>query len=67
MYNWSTNTAKWDKTSDTYQVWQLEQLINFGLNGNKLNLSQVKKYWPHLKLDKYRQKFLELILWPERF
>jgi hypothetical protein len=67
MYNWNTNTTKWNKTSDTYQVWQLEQMINFGLNGNKLDLVQVKKYWMDLKLDKYRQKFLELILWPERY
>jgi hypothetical protein len=62
MYNWNTDTLTWDKTSDSYQIWKLEQLINFGLNGEKLDLKLVKKYWPLLSLDPYRKKFLSFIL-----
>jgi hypothetical protein len=62
MYNWNTNTSKWDKTSDSYQIWKLEQLINFGLNGEKLDLKLVKKYWTQLSLDPLRKKFLKQIL-----
>ena len=63
MYNWNTNTSKWNKKSNSFIVWKLEQLINFGLNGEKLNLKQTKKFWPQLSLDPQRKKFLELILW----
>ena len=66
MYNWNTNTSKWNKRSDSYQIWKLEQLINFGLNGERLNLASIRKYWSKLNLDSHRKKFLELILWPRR-
>lgn len=64
MYNWNTDLSKWDKKSDSYKIWQIEQLINFGLNGEKLDLSSVRKYWAKLDLDPQRKKFLKLILWP---
>ncbi len=67
MYNWNTDTSNWDKKSDSYQIWKLDQLINFGLNGEKLDLKLTKKYWTKLSLDPMRKQFLELILWPERF
>ena len=62
MYNWNTDLSKWDKKSESYIIWQLQQLINFGLNGEKLDLYQVKKYWQKLDLDPQRKKFLKLIL-----
>lgn len=62
MYNWNTDTSKWNKQSDQYQIWKLEQLINYGLNGEKLDLSLVKKYWTKLDLDPQRRKFLGLFL-----
>ncbi len=40
-------------------------MINFGLNGEKLDLKLTKKYWPKLSLDPMRRQFLELILWPK--
>jgi len=64
MYNWNTDISKWDKKSASFQIWKLEQLINYGLNGEKLDLTLIRKYWPKLTLDPYRKKFLELILWP---
>lgn len=67
MYNWNTDVSKWNKRSSSFIIWKLEQLINFGLNGQKLNLQQLKKFWPQLTLDPQRKKFMELTLWPERF
>jgi len=67
MYNWNTNLSKWNKKSESYILWKLQQLINFGLNGEKLDLSLVKKYWSKLDLDPQRKKFLKLILWPQQF
>lgn len=67
MYNWNINLSKWDRKSESYILWKLQQLINFGLNGEKLNLTLVKKYWSKLDLDPQRKKFLKLILWPRQF
>lgn len=67
MYNWNTNISNWDKKSDTFQIWKLEQLVNFGLNGEKINREALVKYWSKLTLDPQRKKFFELILWPNQF
>lgn len=64
MYNWNTRLYKWNKKSESYLLWKLQQMINFGLNGEKLDLFLVKKYWSKLDLDPQRKKFLKLILWP---
>lgn len=62
MYNWNTDTKKWNKKSSSYQIWRLEQLINYGLNGEKLDIKQLKKYWTELTLDKHRKRFIKLLL-----
>ena len=62
MYNWNTDLSKRDKKSESYIIWKLQQLINFGLNGKKIDLSLVKKYWTQLDLDPQRKKFLRLFL-----
>lgn len=41
----------------------LERLINFGLNGRKLNKKEVKKHFKYLRLDPKKRDFLKLILW----
>lgn len=63
MYNWSTDTEQLQKKDPNgYAIWKLEQLINFGLAGEKIQLSQLKKYWPKLQIDPARRKFLELFI-----
>jgi len=62
MYNWSTDTTILKKNPVKYAVWRLEQLINFGLNGEKINTVQLKKYWPLLNLDPKRKHVLEFWL-----
>lgn len=66
MYNWSVNLKKLGKNSKDATIWKLEQAINFGLNGEKLNKSLTKKYWEKLHLDPARKKFLKFLLWPEK-
>lgn len=63
MYNWSTDIKFLSKYPEKYKIWQLNQLINFGLNGEKLDLKLVKKYWRRLSLDRKRRNFLKLLLW----
>jgi hypothetical protein len=62
MYNWSIDTTTLKKNPEKYHVWRLEQLINFGLNGEKIEMAQLRKYWSQLHLDPKRKHVLELWL-----
>lgn len=62
MYNWNTNTNKLKGNKEEYVIWRLNQTVNFGLNGSRLNLKSLRKYWPKLDLDPKRKRFLELLL-----
>lgn len=64
----------WDYTKEEYEkqaaadpVWRLERLINYGLNGEKINRELLKKYLPELKIPQNRRDFLELLLWNKKF
>ena len=65
MYNWSVDLKKLGNTSDEAKIWRLEQAINFGLNGQKLDKMSVKRFWQRLRLDPQRKRFLKLLLWPK--
>jgi hypothetical protein len=62
MYNWSVDTSQFDKNSDQYKIWRLEQLINYGLGGEKLDRGELKKYLPRLRIDLGKRCYLESLL-----
>lgn len=62
MYNWSTDTTTLKKNPKKYAIWRMEQLINFGLNGEKINTTELRKYWSLLNLDPKRKRVLEFWL-----
>ncbi len=62
MINWNTDLKSFKSTEEA-TVWKLNQLINFGLGGDKLDLNLVKKYWGKLYIDANRRKFLSLLIW----
>lgn len=66
MYNWQTDLKKLKKYPNKYQVWHLEQLINFGLNGEKISIKELKRHWGKLELDPKRRQLLEFWLWPKQ-
>lgn len=66
MYNWSVDLNKMGRNSKDATIWRLEQIINFGLNGKKLNKLLTKRYWKNLRLDPARRKFLKFLLWPKK-
>lgn len=67
MKNWSVDEEKMKKADpEAYEIWRLEQLINFGLDGEKLSVKKLKKYWARLRLDPIYKRYLEFLLWPER-
>jgi len=65
MYNWSTDEKYLKKFPEEYKKWRLLQLINYGLDGEKLNLMELKKYWSEISeeivdenIKYYIQKFI---------
>ena len=65
MYNWSVDTTKLKQNINKFEVFVLEQRINFGLNDQKLSLKSLKKYWHQLKIDPQKRAYLEKIVWPQ--
>lgn len=63
MHNWSTDISQLKKNKKKYTIWHLEQLVNFGLNKEKISTSEIKKYWNNIDIDPARKKFLRLIVW----
>jgi hypothetical protein len=62
MYNWSTDLSKLKKDPQKYSIWKLEQLINYGLNGEKLKLEELKKYFNKLTIDPQKRNYLKFLL-----
>lgn len=69
MYNWSVDEEKFKKEDPKgYKLWRLVQLINYGLDGEKLDREEVKKAWPKIKdqLDPDLRDYLVFLLWPKQ-
>ena len=51
-----------------YKIWRIQQMINYGLAGEKLDEKEVKKYWKKIKdkLDPQYRKYLEILLWNKK-
>lgn len=63
MYNWSVDEKKLQGLDkEKYTIWKLEQMVNFGIGGEKIKKVQLKKYFTKLNIDPYRRKFLGLLL-----
>lgn len=66
MINWSTDEKSFKENHpNEYKLWRLTQLINYGLDGERLSSSQIKKVWPIIKyrLDPYKARYLEFLIW----
>jgi len=63
MKNWSTDVEKLKNDPEKYTIWKLEQMVNFGLDGEKISREELKKYWTKLQLDPDKKKYLERILY----
>ena len=62
MKNWSHTIEKFDNNSTEREIWRLEQLINFGLDGEKISLVLLKKHMSSLKIDSNKKKYLLFLL-----
>ena len=69
MYNWSVDEEKFKKENPKkYKLWRITQLINYGLDDEKLDKNETKKAWPKIKdqLDPDLRSYLEFLLWPKQ-
>ena len=69
MYNWSVDEKKFKKEDpEGYKIWRIEQMINYGEAGEKLDEKSVRRYWAKIKdkLDPYYRAYLESLLWPPK-
>ena len=69
MYNWSIDTVKLKKNSKEYTIWKLTQMINYGLDGEKLQKKELIKYWTQIKdnIDPYKRRLLEYLIWENQY
>lgn len=69
MFNWSTDEDKFRKTAPgEFQQWKILQLINYGLDGEKLDTKLLKKNWSKIKdkiINDDIRDYLEYVLWPK--
>lgn len=63
MKNWSIDTSELQKDPEKFSIWRLEQLINFGLDDEKIDLDGLRKYWDIIHIDPHKRKFLSPFLW----
>ena len=66
MLNWNVDEKRFKKEDpEGYKRWRIEQLINYGLDGEKLDPDEVKAAWPKIKenIDPYKRRLIEYILW----
>jgi hypothetical protein len=69
MYNWSVDEEKFKKRyPKKYKIWRIAQLINYGLDGEKLDKKEVKKYWREIKpqLDPNKALYIKYLLWGKK-
>lgn len=64
---WDYKKSEYKKQAEKDPIWHLERLINYGLNGEKINKALLEKYLPQLKIPQNRRDFLELLLWNKPF
>lgn len=68
MRNWNTDTTAF-KSKLSKRIWELSQMINYGLNGKRLKLVEIKDNWKFLKneLDKNRARMIEYLIWGKTY
>lgn len=66
VYNWSVDLKELKKNKEAYTIWKLEQMINYGLDGERLDRKLLKKYWRRLYIDPAARRVLRMMLWKKK-
>jgi len=49
------------------QIRHIEQLIEYGLHGEKLDARLVRKYWEEISMENSIRKYFAFLLWPQKY
>lgn len=65
MKNWSVDEDYLKRFPLKYKLWKLVQTLSYGLDNEKLDKTEVIKYWDRIKnqLDPARRDYLHFLLW----
>ncbi len=66
MINWNTDEKRLQKEHpEDYKRWRITQLINYGLEGEKLDTTFLKVHWDKIKnrLTQDKRKTIEWLIW----
>lgn len=66
MYNWSVDEKELKKYPEQFVIWKLEQMVNWGLGGEKLSRNDLTTYWDRLFLDPVKKQYLTFLLWHQK-
>ena len=68
MKNWNTDTSKFTSKEDK-KVWELIQLIEYGLDGKRIKKKDVLNYWDRIKnlIAPENKRLLEFYLWGKQY
>lgn len=70
MHNWSVDEDYFRRQDPSgFEAWRLLQLINYGLDGEKLSKNQLRQCWPQIKdkiFDPGIRRYLTQTLWPKK-
>lgn len=61
-YLWDYDENELNKT-EKGRIFILERMINYGPDGKKIKLADVKKYWNRLNLEQRSRRLLQLLIW----
>jgi len=62
MKNWTVDTKHLKKFPQKFKNWQLEQLINFGLDGQKIPRRDLENNINDLHLDPDKKRYIQFLL-----
>ena len=66
MINWNTDEKRLKKLyPEEYKIWRVAQLINYGLEEEKVSRKFLVTHWEQIKkrLDPARRRTIEWLLW----
>ncbi|PIY69286.1 hypothetical protein COY90_01345 [Candidatus Roizmanbacteria bacterium CG_4_10_14_0_8_um_filter_39_9] len=59
---WDYDRKELEKTEEG-RIFILERMINYGPDGEKIKLADVKKYWDRLQLGTLKKRLFQRLIW----
>lgn len=70
MLNWNVDEDRFKKEDPQgHKLWRLTQLINYGLDNEKLDKKELMDAWPKIKadVDPYLARLIEFLIWKKLY